>query len=509
MLVLAYGLHGRGLELFPIGDPVEVGGKAGITFIAPGPAIDCFPYEVEVSGMSGGLYGHVNEDPVKGHVPAVLGPPWDDTGRIEIAVGKGLEGVLPGLPVEHDDRINALFGGGPHVGVGLGFFGVPRKLNRKRPAEHVAEIARLDAGEMLDQAQQVGPRWGHRAPQVVFAQALELADDLGLEPLECRDEVGLGIGFEHPCTLILDSGGEVVSGPRLMLRIEDLHKSFGRVTALAGCTFEVQRGRMLGFLGPNGAGKTTAMRAIFDLIKLDRGTITWDGTPITPEQRLRFGYMPESRGLYPKMRVADQLSYFGRLHGVEPEKARSSANTLLERLGLADRSGDKLEKLSHGNQQRVQLAAALINEPELLVLDEPFSGLDPLGVATMAEVLKERAQGGAAVLFSSHQLDLVEDLCEDVAIINKGEIVLTGVVDELKDASPIRHLEVESAEGPVRLPTHFDQFVTSREGNRVVLRVPNDLDIRPLMSDGLGTPRRFIFTTPSLSEIFLEAVRQA
>jgi ABC-2 type transport system ATP-binding protein len=293
-----------------------------------------------------------------------------------------------------------------------------------------------------------------------------------------------------------------------MLQIRDLHKSYGSVEALNGCTFAAARGRLLGFLGPNGAGKTTAMRAIFGLVAPNRGSITWNGKEIGPEERMRFGYMPESRGLYPKMRVTDQLTYFGRLHGMGGAEAASAAHDLLDRLGLSDRARDQVEKLSHGNQQRVQLAAALINEPELLVLDEPFSGLDPLGVATLAEVLAEKAHRGTAVVFSSHQLDLVEDLCEDVVIIHRGRVVKTGPVEEIKDSSPVRHLEIELADGMVPGLDGLEDFVTSREGDRVYLQVPAELDVRPLMGGALatGSVRRFVYTTPSLSEIFIEAV---
>lgn len=294
-----------------------------------------------------------------------------------------------------------------------------------------------------------------------------------------------------------------------MLEIQDLHKSFGAVKALDGCTFTAARGRMLGFLGPNGAGKTTAMRTIFGLVAPDRGTVTWDGKEIGPEQRMRFGYMPETRGLYPKMRVADQLTYFGRLHGMDGVEAAEATSGLLDRLGLTDRARDQTEKLSHGNQQRVQLAAALVAQPELLVLDEPFSGLDPIGVATLAEVLAERAEKGAAVVFSSHQLDLVEDLCEDVVIIHQGRVVQTGPVEGIKDASPVRHLEIELADGLAPGLDGLEQFVSSREGDRIYLQVPADLDVRPLMGGALatGSVRRFVYTTPSLSEIFLEAVK--
>ena len=294
-----------------------------------------------------------------------------------------------------------------------------------------------------------------------------------------------------------------------MLQVRDLYKSYGAVKALNGCTFTAAPGRMLGFLGPNGAGKTTAMRTIFGLVTPDQGTITWNGEKIGPDERMRFGYMPESRGLYPKMKVADQLIYFGRLHGMDGLGAAKAANELLNRLGLADRARDQTEKLSHGNQQRVQLAAALVNEPELLVLDEPFSGLDPIGVSTLADVLAERAQRGATVVFSSHQLDLVEDLCEDVVIIHQGRVVQTGAVEAIKDASPVRHLEIELADGLTPVLEGLEKFVSTREGDRIYLQVPADLDVRPLMSGALatGSVRRFVYTTPSLSEIFLEAVK--
>jgi ABC-2 type transport system ATP-binding protein len=294
-----------------------------------------------------------------------------------------------------------------------------------------------------------------------------------------------------------------------MLVIEGLKKAYGDIKALDGCSFTVQPGRMLGFLGPNGAGKTTTMRAIFGLLTPDEGALSWQDKPIGPSERLRFGYMPETRGLYPKMKAVDQLGYLGTLHGMTSAAARESASKWLERLGLGERSTDPVEKLSHGNQQRVQLAAALVHDPELLVLDEPFSGLDPLGVETMAEVLRERAARGAAVLFSSHQLDLVEDLCEDVAIINRGQIVKSGSVVEIKDSSPVRHLEIELTNPDARLLENLDGVIRAeREGSRHKLLIRSDIDVRGVLGDALasGSVRRFVYTPPSLSEIFLETV---
>ncbi|HEX6298894.1 MAG TPA: ATP-binding cassette domain-containing protein [Acidimicrobiia bacterium] len=295
-----------------------------------------------------------------------------------------------------------------------------------------------------------------------------------------------------------------------MLRVEDLHKSFGNVRALTGCSFEVARGHMLGFLGPNGAGKTTAMRAVFGLLKPDSGSVTWDGEPIRPNDLLRFGYMPEQRGLYPKMRSGDQLAYLGRLHGMSKSDARASAVFWLNRFGLGDRVDDVVEALSHGNQQRVQLAAALVHDPVLLVLDEPFSGLDPIAVETMSDVLREQAAAGKAVVFSSHQLDLVEDLCEDVAIINAGEVVVNGQVEALKDSAPIRHLELEIDGDPSTLVDFLDGVQrTETNGRRITAIISADTDVRGFIAHAQeqGHLRHFTYTTPSLSDLFREAVR--
>lgn len=295
-----------------------------------------------------------------------------------------------------------------------------------------------------------------------------------------------------------------------MLQIKDLHKTYGSVVALDGCDFSVDRGRMLGFLGPNGAGKTTAMRSVFGLIRPDSGSVTWDRRPITPKDRLGFGYMPEQRGLYPKMKAKDQLTYLGRLHGLSQSDAAAAADKWLEIFGLGERRDDLVETLSHGNQQRVQLAAALVHEPELLVLDEPFSGLDPIAVETMSQVLRDEAAAGTAVVFSSHQLDLVEDLCEDVAIINAGKVVVRGKVRELKDRAPIRHLELEIEGYASALLETLQgvQNVTSDDDRHTVI-IDADSDIRGFIAraEEAGRLRHFAYTTPSLSDLFREAVR--
>jgi ABC-2 type transport system ATP-binding protein len=296
-----------------------------------------------------------------------------------------------------------------------------------------------------------------------------------------------------------------------MLEIRGLTKRYGPVTALDGASFTARRGRLVGFLGPNGAGKTTTMRCIFGLATPDAGDVRWDGAAIDDKTRLRFGYMPEQRGLYPRMRVSDQLAYFGQHHGLSSRDARARGQAWLDRFGLADRAKSKLEDLSHGNQQRVQLATALVHDPELLVLDEPFSGLDPIGIATMTEVLRERAEQGVGVVFSSHQLDLVEDVCQDVVIISRGRVVADGAIEELKAASGRRHLEVEVAgSGGAWLAGTNHHEVVDRDGDRVKLLVDADVDLDALLAAAraAGEVRRFSYEPPRLSELFMEAVTE-
>jgi ABC-2 type transport system ATP-binding protein len=294
-----------------------------------------------------------------------------------------------------------------------------------------------------------------------------------------------------------------------MLDVIDLAKRYGDVVALDGTTFTAQPGRIVGFLGPNGAGKTTTMRCIFGLAQPDRGEVHWNGVRIDRDTRLRFGYMPEQRGLYPRMRVGEQLSYFAQQHGMRGVAANAAAARWLERMGLADRAKAKLEELSHGNQQRVQLAVALAHDPELLVLDEPFSGLDPIGIATMTEVIHERAAAGVGVVFSSHQLDLVEDVCEDVVIIARGRVVAAGGIDALKEASGRRHLEVEVAGSDGSwLVDEPGVTVVERSGGRVKSLVSADVDLDILLAraSNVGEIRRFAYGPPRLSELFMEAV---
>jgi ABC-2 type transport system ATP-binding protein len=222
-----------------------------------------------------------------------------------------------------------------------------------------------------------------------------------------------------------------------VLDIGGISKRFGSRQALADVTFAVRPGEVFGFVGSNGAGKTTTMRIVLGVLEADSGDVRWKGSPIDAELRRRIGYMPEERGLYPKMRVGDQLRYLARLHGLSGAEATASVQHWTDRLGIAERVGDEVQKLSLGNQQRVQLCAALVHDPEVLVLDEPFSGLDPTAVGVMSSVLRDKADSGVPVIFSSHQLDLVERLCDRIGIIAAGRMVAVGSVEELREPEGI------------------------------------------------------------------------
>ena len=294
-----------------------------------------------------------------------------------------------------------------------------------------------------------------------------------------------------------------------MLEFDGAVKRYDSLAALDGCTFEARPGRLTGFLGPNGAGKTTAMRTVFGLLRLDAGTVRWRGAPIVAADRARFGYMPEERGLYPRMRVREQLLYLGRLCGRSSVDVARVTDLWLERLGVAARADARVDELSHGNQQRVQLVAALVNEPDLLVLDEPFAGLDPIAMAAMAGLLQELAGTGVTVLFSSHQLDLVEDLCEDVVIIDHGRVVLSGALDALRAATPERVVDIRyRGRAPQWSALRGVQVLHDTDGT-LRLKVPRNTEIPALLAGiaGLDELTSFSFQPPTLSDLFTEAVR--
>jgi ABC-2 type transport system ATP-binding protein len=294
------------------------------------------------------------------------------------------------------------------------------------------------------------------------------------------------------------------------LEIDAISKRYGDVVALREMSFEVRAGELFGFVGSNGAGKTTAMRIALGVLAADSGEVRWDGKPITLETRRRIGYMPEERGLYPKMKVAEQLVYLARLHGMTAEEARRSVKWWTERLDVASRRDDEVQTLSLGNQQRVQLAAALAHDPAILVLDEPFSGLDPVAVDVMSKVLREKAAQGVPVVFSSHQLDLVERLCDRVGIVQKGRMVAGGTVDELREGGTPR-LMVDAPGAPEGWAAALPGVkVLEHKGTRTELELGDGADDQEVLRAALATGpvREFAPRRPSLTELFRTVVTQ-
>ena len=297
-----------------------------------------------------------------------------------------------------------------------------------------------------------------------------------------------------------------------MLELSGLSKRFGSLQALDDLSLSLNRGEIVGFVGSNGAGKSTTMRIVMGVLAADSGAVTWMGAPVDAAIRRTIGYMPEERGLYPRMKVAEQLIYLARLHGLSASAAKAAANQWTERLGLEGRRGDEVQSLSLGNQQRVQLAAALVSDPELLILDEPFSGLDPVAVDVMSQVLLERAAAGVPTLFSSHQLDVVERLCDRVVIIRSGRLVADGTIPELQATeTPRWRAVVEQAAGspPVEaaslnLPA---PAVELDDAGRLVITAAG-ADEQALLSTAqrLGTVRELGPVRHRLTEIFRDVL---
>jgi ABC-2 type transport system ATP-binding protein len=296
-----------------------------------------------------------------------------------------------------------------------------------------------------------------------------------------------------------------------VLEIEHISKRYGDVVAVDDLSLDVSAGELFGFVGRNGAGKTTTMRIVLGVLAPDAGVVRWLGVPLTFEARRRIGYMPEERGLYPKMRVAEQLAYLGELHGMTGADARASATRWLERFGLAERRNDELQSLSLGNQQRIQLAAALVFGPDILVLDEPFAGLDPLAVDVMSAVLREQADAGLPVIFSSHELELVEHLCDRVGIIDRGRMVACGTVNELR-AGGLERRWVDVPGAPdgwdVGLP---GVRLLRTDGTRWLFELEPGVDDQALLQAALATGpvREFERVEPSLGELFRTVIGEA
>jgi ABC-2 type transport system ATP-binding protein len=294
------------------------------------------------------------------------------------------------------------------------------------------------------------------------------------------------------------------------LEIDGISKAYGNVVAVSDLRFDVRAGEIVGFVGRNGAGKTTTMRITLGVLSPDAGEVRWDGVPLDAASRRRIGYMPEERGLYPRMRILEQLAYLATLHGKSDAEAARSALAWLGRFGLADRRADELSALSHGNQQRVQLAAALVSGPEVLVLDEPFAGLDPVALDMMVGVIRERADAGVAVVFSSHELDLVERICDRVAIIDRHRIVAFGTVAELRAGGPDRLWVDAPAAAPGWLDGIADATAVRTDGSCVLVELAPGADGQAVLASALrtGPVVEFRRAEASLSELFREAVSE-
>ena len=294
-----------------------------------------------------------------------------------------------------------------------------------------------------------------------------------------------------------------------MLELRGITKSYGGRRVLDDISFTVAPGRLTGFVGGNGAGKTTTMRIVLGVLADDGGSVWLDGHPLTSADRRRFGYMPEERGLYPKMKVLEQIVYLARLHGYSKAEAEAEATELLVKLGLGERLGDNVETLSPGNQQRAQIAAALVHDPKVLILDEPFSGLDPIAVDVVAGVLQERAARGTAVLFSSHQLDVVERLCDDLVIIAGGTIRANGAREVLRAEHSTHRYELISSGDAGWLRGEPGVQIIEFDGGYALFDVDTEATAQRVLRQAvaLGDVASFSPQHPTLAQIFKEVIQ--
>ncbi|MEV8249686.1 ATP-binding cassette domain-containing protein [Microbacterium sp. NPDC076768] len=293
------------------------------------------------------------------------------------------------------------------------------------------------------------------------------------------------------------------------LQLSGITKSYGSRLVLDDVSFTVTPGRLTGFVGGNGAGKTTTMRIVLGLLSSDGGNVELDGAPLSAEDRRRFGYMPEERGLYPKMKVLEQIVYLARLHGFDKQKATERATDLLTELGLGERLNDTIESLSLGNQQRAQIAASLVHDPKVLILDEPFSGLDPLAVDVVAGVLQASAAKGASILFSSHQLDVVERLCDDLVILAGGVIRASGSREGLRSQHANNRYELVSTGDAGWLRTEPGVTVVDFEGGYALFDADEPETAQRVLKSAVqrGDVASFTPKHPSLAQIFKEVIQ--
>ena len=298
----------------------------------------------------------------------------------------------------------------------------------------------------------------------------------------------------------------------MSLVVENISKRFGEVVALDGVSFSVEPGRIFGLLGANGAGKTTSMRIVLDILRADTGTITWQGRANTELPRRTWGYLPEERGLYLRMRVIDVLRFFAALYGVPEAKATREVEDWLERFRIPDYRDRKVEELSKGNQQKIQFIASILHDPEVLIMDEPFSGLDPVNVQLLKEAFLEMRDRGKTLIFSTHQMEQVEELCEAITIIDRGRVVVSGQLKDVKHAmgrQVVRLATEGDGNGAAWLEGMAGVSLTARREDFVELQVPAGTDPELILRAALDRGERvtrFEIGEPSLEEIFIEHV---
>jgi ABC-2 type transport system ATP-binding protein len=295
------------------------------------------------------------------------------------------------------------------------------------------------------------------------------------------------------------------------LIVDGLHKRFGDVVALDGVSFTVEPGRIFGLLGANGAGKTTSMRIVLDILRADAGRVTWKGSENIALPRRTWGYLPEERGLYPRMRVGEQLRFFAALYGVADADARAVTDDWLERFRIPDYLDRKVEELSKGNQQKIQFIAAIMHDPEVLIMDEPFTGLDPVNVRLLKEAFIEMRDRGKTLIFSTHQMETVEELCESIAIIDRGRVVVHGALRDVKRAMgrQVVRLATDGDGGTAWLDKLPGVTITAEREDYVELTVPTERDPESVLRAAIergDRVTRFEIADPSLEEIFVEHV---
>ena len=299
----------------------------------------------------------------------------------------------------------------------------------------------------------------------------------------------------------------------MRLEVKELRKNFGEKEVLHGISFSVESGRALGLLGRNGAGKTTTIRILMDVFRANSGSITMDGKAFVPGN-YQIGYLPEERGLYPKKRVDEQIIYLAGLRGINYREAKKNMKHWLKRMGVEEYETRKLETLSKGNQQKVQLAQTLVCNPDIIILDEPFSGLDPVNSQILKEVVQEQIDGGKLVIFSSHQMSYVEEFCQDIVIINHGDIVLSGELSEIKRQYGKNRLflsavDMEPEQLAAQVRESLGELVTVHQVQKrgLVLQLTPQHTKRDVLSALPGLPvdvETFGNYQPSLTDIFVE-----